>query len=197
MEEARVIARRLKEETCFGKAFTSLLKRTIRTLEIVLKEYGSPDMDIVHAWQLNEKHWGALQKVEMDKIERKYGTEQLTHWRNNFYDKPPKLETTDPRSAVLDSWYKQIPHIPNGESLNDLSLRVIPYLKSEIMPLIAKGENVLVISHRHVLRVIMRYLKNSSVDNMEKIDIEEGRGRIFTFNEIVEIVDEMEIKQTA
>ena len=65
------------------------------------------------------------------------------------------------------------------------------------MPLIAKGENVLVISHRHVLRVIMRYLKNSSVDNMEKIDIEEGGGRIFTVNEIVEIVDEMEIKQTA
>ena len=196
MKEVLTIANRLKEEgVCFGIAFTSLLKRTIKTLEIVLNEYSCNNVEVVHSWELNERHWGALQKVEIAKVRSMYGAEQIAQWRNDFYAKPPKQETTDLRSDGLGPSYKDIPYIPNGESLHDLSLRVIPYLKSKIMPLVAKDENALVISHRHVLRVIMRYLKNVSVDNMNMIDIEIGDVRIFTLNELAEIVEEKEIKR--
>jgi len=196
MEEVRSIAKRLKEEgVCFGMAFASLLARTVKTLEIILNEYDCNKVDVVRSWQLNERHWGALQKVEMDKVKSKYGAKLVDQWRNDYYAKPPKQEIVDSKNDDLGLHCKDMTYVPNGESLHDLSLRVIPYLKSIIMPLVAKDENVLVVSHRHVLRVIIRYLVNASVDNMKNIDVEVGEVRIFTFNELSQIVDKKEINR--
>ena len=196
MKESRLIAQRLKKEgVSFGIAFTSLLARTVKTLEIILNEYDCNKVDVVRSWQLNERHWGALQKVEMAKVKSKYGAKLVDQWRNDYYAKPPKQEIADLRSDDLGLHCNDMPYIPNGESLHDLSQRVIPYLKSIIMPLVAEDENVLVISHRHVLRVIIRYLVNASVDNMKNIDVEVGEVRIFTFNELSQIVDKKEINR--
>ena len=143
----------------FDEAHTSVLKRAIRTLEIILKELDFKDFKIFKSAALNERNYGDLQGLNKAEVEKQYGSAQLVLWRRSYEVVPPK-----------------------GESLKDTYKRVIPYYKSEIEPKLKVGKNILVVAHGNSLRALMMYLEDISSTEIPKIDLPTGKPRVYEFN---------------
>ena len=144
--EPRELLRILKEKKfVFDTAFTNLHKRAIGTTEIVLKEIGLK-IPVHKAWQLNERHYGALQGLNKSEMAQKYGEDKVHIWRRSYDVKPPALDKKDPRWPGNDPKYKGIDKksLPLAESLHDTIERVSPYWQKEILPPLKKGKKVLV-----------------------------------------------------
>lgn len=176
-EEARRAGRLLRSQGLdFDLAFTSLLKRAIRTLEIVSEEMGLARVPRVMAWELNERHYGSLQGRTWEEVAAEFGPEQVRLWRRGFRDIPPPLDPDDPRHPRFDQRYRDLPRdrLPSAESLADVSRRVVPFWTARIAPEIRSGRRVLVVSHGNALRALVKHLDGISDQGISKVEIPMG-----------------------
>ena len=162
VEEARAAGRLLKSGGyAFDLAFTSVLKRAIRTLWLALDELDRTWLPEVKDWRLNERHYGALQGLSKSEMAAKFGEQQVLVWRRSYDTPPPALAPEDPRSEARDPRYAGIV-VPRTECLKDTVARVVPYWETAIAPAVRAGKRVLVAAHGNSLRALVKHLDNIS-----------------------------------
>jgi len=187
-QEAHEAARLLKEAGyTFDLAFASVLKRSIKTLNIVLEDLDLLWLPVEKSWKLNERHYGALQGLSKSDTAVKYGEEQLKLWRRSLSVRPPQLTPDDPRFTLHDRRYKDIPpeNIPQGESLKDTVHRVGEFWRERIVPLIVKKEQVLISAHGNTLRALVKYLENLPEPDLMNLNIPTGIPLVYELDEEV------------
>ena len=165
VEEAKAAGRLLKAEGYeFDFAFTSVLKRAIRTLNFVLEEMDRLWIPVEKDWRLNERHYGDLQGLNKAETAAKFGNEQVMAWRRSYDTPPPALAAGDERDAARDPRYSKLKagDVPHTECLKDTVARVVPYWKSNIAPRVAAGERVLVAAHGNSIRALLKYFDGMS-----------------------------------
>ncbi len=160
----------------FDFAYTSVLKRAIRTLWIVLDELDQMYIPVENAWQLNERHYGSLQGLNKSEMAEKFGKEQVLVWRRSYNVPPPALEQNDERHPRFDPRYAKVdPNVlPACESLELTLARVLPYWESTIVPRLKKGEKVLIAAHGNSLRALVKHLDHISDDEIVELNIPTG-----------------------
>jgi 2,3-bisphosphoglycerate-dependent phosphoglycerate mutase len=176
-EEAREAGRLLRESGYqFDVAYTSVLKRAIRTLWFVLDELDLMWIPVTKDWRLNERHYGALQGLNKAETAAKHGEAQIKVWRRSYDIPPPALEPDDPRHPSHDPRYARLhPHeLPRTESLKDTVARFLPYWHSTIAPSIMSGKRVLVAAHGNSLRALVKYLDDISESEILELNIPTG-----------------------
>jgi 2,3-bisphosphoglycerate-dependent phosphoglycerate mutase len=166
----------IKEKLTFDVAFTSVLKRAIRTLWIIVDEMDLMWIPVERAWQLNERHYGALQGLNKAQTVERHGAEQVKIWRRSYDIPPPPLEPNDPRHARFDPRYRQLKpsEVPATESLKDTLARVLPYWEKRIAPELAGGRSVLVVAHGNSLRALVKMLDRISDADIVEFNIPTG-----------------------
>ena len=174
IEEARAAGRALKSGGYrFDLAYTSLLKRAIRTLWIALDELDQMWLPVSKDWRLNERHYGNLQGLNKAEMAAKFGEKQVLVWRRS-YDVPPEpLPPADPRSETNDPRYAGI-KVPASECLKDTVARVVPYWQSAIAPAIRSGKRVVVAAHGNSLRALVKHLDDISDADIIPLNIPTG-----------------------
>ncbi len=174
VEEARAAGRMLKSGGyAFDLAFTSVLKRAIRTLWLALEELDQTWVPEVKDWRLNERHYGALQGLDKSEMAARFGEQQVLAWRRSYDTPPPALEPDDPGSEARDPRYAGIA-VPRTECLKDTVARVVPYWEQAIAPQVRAGKRVLVAAHGNSLRALVKYLDNISDAAIVKENIPTG-----------------------
>ena len=174
VEEARAAGRLLKsEDLSFDLAFTSVLRRAIRTLWLVLDEMDLVWIPVENDWHLNERHYGALQGLNKAEMAAKFGEQQVLIWRRSYDTQPPALEPNDERSEARDPRYAGI-EVPRTECLKDTVARVIPYWEARIAPAVKAGRRVLVAAHGNSLRALVKHLDRLSDDAIVKENVPTG-----------------------
>jgi 2,3-bisphosphoglycerate-dependent phosphoglycerate mutase len=160
----------------FDVAFTSVLKRAIRTLWLTLDEMDLMWIPVHHSWRLNERHYGALQGLNKAETAAKHGDDQVKMWRRSYDIKPPALTTSDGRWPGRDGRYRDLePHdIPLTESLKDTVVRFLPCWHETIAPSVKSGLNVIVAAHGNSLRALVKFLDNISDDDIVELNIPTG-----------------------
>jgi len=177
VEEARAAGRLLRDgHYRFDRAFTSVLKRAIRTLWLALDEMDLMWLPVDKSWRLNERHYGALQRLNKAETAAKFGDQQVLVWRRSYDTPPPALEPGDPRSPAGDPRYAQLAAggLPLTECLKDTVARVMPYWNGAIAPAIRAGERVLVAAHGNSLRALVKYLDQVSDTDIVGLNIPTG-----------------------
>ena len=185
-EEAAAAGKLLKQEGyTFDEAYTSVLKRAIRTLWIILDELDLMWIPVTKSWLLNERHYGALQGMNKAEMAAQYGDEQVQIWRRSFDIPPEFLEESDERYLGKDPRYCSIEpgKFPRGECLKDTVARVVPYFKDEIAPKIKKGKRLLIAAHGNSLRALVKYLDDVSDDQITKLNIPTGIPLVYELDE--------------
>jgi 2,3-bisphosphoglycerate-dependent phosphoglycerate mutase len=176
-EEAILGGRLLREQQfTFDLAYTSVLKRAIKTLWLVLEETGLEWIPVVRAWQLNERHYGALQGLNKSEMATKYGEAQVKIWRRSYDVPPPPLEMDDERHPRFDRRYAGLApnQIPRSESLKNTVERMLPYWHSTMAPVVKSGQRVLIVAHGNSLRALVKYLDNVSDEEIVGMNIPTG-----------------------
>jgi 2,3-bisphosphoglycerate-dependent phosphoglycerate mutase len=177
IEEAHRAGRALREGGfTFDIAYTSLLKRAIRTLWIVLDEMDLMWVQVHRDWRLNERHYGALQGLNKAETARRHGEEQVKVWRRSYDVPPPPLEPADPRFPGHDRRYAGLDadDLPRTESLKDTVARFLPYWHEAIAPAITSGKRVLITAHGNSLRALVKYLDNVADSDIVELNIPTG-----------------------
>ncbi|HEY4212879.1 MAG TPA: 2,3-diphosphoglycerate-dependent phosphoglycerate mutase [Steroidobacteraceae bacterium] len=166
----------LKEKLEINIAFTSVLKRAIRTLWLALDEMDRMWIPVERSWRLNERHYGALQGLNKAQTVEKHGDAQVKIWRRSYDIPPPKLDLDDPRHPRVDPRYAGVngAELPATESLKDTLARVLPYWHSRIAPELRAGRNVLVAAHGNSLRAMVKMLDNVAEDEITELNIPTG-----------------------
>ena len=166
----------LKEGYGFDVAYTSVLKRAIRTLWITLDKMDLMWIPVVRSWRLNERHYGALQGLNKAETAEKFGEAQVKLWRRSYDVQPPALEPSDPRFPGRDPRYRGLgdADLPRTECLKDTVARVMPYWEGVIAPAVAAGQRVLVAAHGNSLRALVKYLDNVSDEEIVGLNIPTG-----------------------
>jgi len=175
--EAHTGGKLLKEDGyVFDIAYTSVLKRAIKTLWAVLEETGLEWIPVVRAWQLNERHYGNLQGLNKAETAEKFGDEQVKIWRRSYDVPPPPLEDSDERHPRFDPRYAGLSaeELPATESLKITLERVLPFWHSTIVPTIKSGKRVLIAAHGNSLRALVKYLDNVSEKDILELNIPTG-----------------------
>src|SRR5471032_2653344 len=186
VNEARAAGQILKEAGfTFDVAYTSVLKRAIRTLWLSLDAMDMMYLPIKHDWRLNERHYGALQGLDKAETAAKYGDEQVKQWRRGFAVTPPELDRADERFPGHDPRYAKLrpEELPTTESLALTIDRVIPYWTDVIKPRIESGERVIIAAHGNSLRALVKYLDNLSEDEILELNIPTGVPLVYEFDE--------------
>ena len=165
-----------KEGYVFDAAYTSVLKRAIRTLWIMLDELDQMWIPVYNSWRLNERHYGALQGLNKAEMAAKYGEQQVLVWRRSYDVPPPALEVSDERYPGSDPRYRDMSksEIPSCESLKDTVNRFLPYWHETLAPAIKSGKRLLVAAHGNSLRALVKYLDNVSEVDIVKLNIPTG-----------------------
>jgi 2,3-bisphosphoglycerate-dependent phosphoglycerate mutase len=177
IEEATGAGRVLKENGfIFDVAYTSVLKRAIRTLWLALDGMDLMWIPIHHSWRLNERHYGALQGLNKAEMAEKYGEQQVKIWRRSYDIQPPALDTTHPMYPGHDPRYKALDpkDIPFTECLKDTVARFLPHWHEVIAPAIKGGKRVIIAAHGNSLRALVKYLDNISDDAITELNIPTG-----------------------
>ena len=175
--EARRAGELLKAEGfTFDVAFTSVLKRAIRTLWIALDELDLMWIPVEHSWRLNERHYGALQGLNKAQTAAKYGDEQVLIWRRSYDVPPPALEESDARYPGTDPRYRGLSpaELPLTECLKDTVARFLPYWHQTIVPAIQGGKKVIIAAHGNSLRALVKYLDEISDEEIVGLNIPTG-----------------------
>ncbi len=169
----------------FDLAYTSVLKRAIRTLWISLDELDRMWLPIEHSWRLNERHYGALQGLDKAETAAEYGEDQVKVWRRSFATPPPPLELDDPRHPRHDPRYAGLDpaDLPRSESLRDTIDRFRPYWQSTIGPAIRDGRRVLIAAHGNSLRALVKDLDRISDEAIAGLDIPTGIPLVYELDE--------------
>jgi 2,3-bisphosphoglycerate-dependent phosphoglycerate mutase len=169
----------------FDVAFTSVLKRAIRTLWIVLDEMDLMWIPVMRHWRLNERHYGALQGLNKAETAEKYGTEQVYLWRRSYGVPPPALSLDDPRHPRFDRRYARLDptQLPATESLADTLNRVMPFWHDTIVPQLRRGTKVLIVAHGNSLRALVKHLDHISDDEIPALNIPTGIPLVYELDE--------------
>ena len=176
IDEAHEAGRVLQQEGFeFDIAFTSVLKRATKTLDIILQEMNL-NIPIKNSWRLNEKHYGSLQGLNKKETAEKYGKEQVHLWRRDYTTRPPALEKNDDRHPAKDSLYKEVPEkdVPSTECLKDTVERFLTYWTKEIVPVLKQGKKVIISAHGNSLRALVKHLDNVPTDEIVNLNIPTG-----------------------
>lgn len=185
-EEARAAGELLRREGYgFDIAYTSVLKRAIRTLWITLDALDAMWLPVVHSWRLNERHYGMLQGLNKAETAAKYGEEQVLIWRRAYAIAPDPLAPTDPRWAGSDPRYKHLrpEEIPATECLKDTVTRVVPFWNDSIAPALSRGRRVLVAAHGNSLRALIKYLDGVSDDDIVNLNIPTAQPLVYELDD--------------
>jgi 2,3-bisphosphoglycerate-dependent phosphoglycerate mutase len=177
IEEAKSAGRTLKESGyAFDVAFTSVLKRAVRTLWLTLDEMDLMWIPIHHSWRLNERHYGALQGLNKAEMAEKYGEQQVKIWRRSYDTRPPALDKTHSMYPGNDPRYKGMDtkDIPLTECLKDTVARFLPHWHNVIAPAIKSGKRVIIAAHGNSLRALVKYLDNIPDDAITELNIPTG-----------------------
>ena len=186
MTEAHAAGQLLKAEGyTFDVAYTSVLKRAIRTLWTVLDEMDLMWLPVVHHWKLNERHYGALQGLNKTETAAQYGEEQVLVWRRAYAIAPNPLPDGDPRSAASDPRYARLAtsQIPKTECLKDTVDRVSEFWLDSIAPAVKSGRRVIVAAHGNSLRALIKYLDNIGDDDIVNLNIPTARPLVYELDE--------------
>jgi 2,3-bisphosphoglycerate-dependent phosphoglycerate mutase len=165
----------------FDIVFTSVLKRCIRTIWIVLEQMERMWLPVEKSWRLNERHYGALQGLNKDETTREYGEDLVSLWRRSYTVRPPTLDRSDPRFPGHDPRYREVDvkDLPLTESLKDTVDRLLPYWFDKIAPVIRSGKKVLVVAHGNSLRALIKYLNHLSDQEVVDLHIPTGIPQLF------------------
>ena len=177
IEEAKKAGKILKKEGyTFNVAYTSLLKRGIRTLWIVLDEMDLMWIPVYRSWRLNERHYGALQGLNKAELAKKIGEEEVQILRRSYDVPPPPLKTSDPRYPGNDPRYADLSpeELPLTECLKDTVQRFLPYWHETIIPTIKEGKKVVISAHGNSLRALVQYLDNMTEEEIINLNIPTG-----------------------
>ncbi len=177
MEEARMAGDKLQEKGfTFDIAYTSVLKRAIRTLWIVMDVMDLMWLPVKNSWRLNERHYGALQGLNKSETAKKYGEEQVLVWRRSYDIPPPPLGKNDERYPGREAKYSNLAEsqLPLTESLKDTYARCLPYWHSTIAPAVRSGKRVIISAHGNSLRALVKYLDNLSEEAVVGLNIPTG-----------------------
>lgn len=160
----------------FDIAYTSVLKRAIKTLFLIQEEMDLHWLPVIRAWQLNERHYGNLQGLNKTEMAEKFGEEQVKIWRRSYDVPPPALELTDERHPKFDRRYASLSsgQLPATESLKITLDRVLPYWNETLAPEIKSGKRVLVVAHGNSIRALVKYLDNVSESEITELNIPTG-----------------------
>ena len=186
IEEARAAGRLLKREGFdFDIAFTSVLKRAIRTLNFALEEMDRLWIPVEKSWRLNERHYGALQGLNKAQTAAKFGEKQVMLWRRSYDVRPPALEAGDERDASRDPRYRALSaaEIPRTECLKDTVARVVPCWIERIAPRVEAGERVLVAAHGNSLRALIKYFDAMSDEAIVAENVPTGIPLLYEFDD--------------
>ncbi|CAB3885386.1 2,3-diphosphoglycerate-dependent phosphoglycerate mutase [Achromobacter pulmonis] len=185
-EQARKAGELLKKEGyTFDLAYTSVLKRAIRTLWIALDAMDAMYTPVGVNWRLNERHYGALQGLNKAETAAKYGDEQVLIWRRAYAIAPEPLSLDDERHPRFDSRYAKIPadQLPATECLKDTVARVLPFWNESIAPAIRAGRKVLIAAHGNSLRALIKHLDNVSDDDIVNLNIPTGQPLVYELDD--------------
>jgi 2,3-bisphosphoglycerate-dependent phosphoglycerate mutase len=177
IEEARKAGAVLKREGfVFDIAYTSVLKRAVRTLWIVMDEMDLMWVQVKNTWRLNERHYGALQGLNKSETAAKYGEPQVLIWRRSYNIPPPALEKTDRRYPGNENKYGNLSgaQIPLSESLEDTYRRCLPYWHKTIAPAVRSGKRIIIAAHGNSLRALVKYLDRVSNEEIVNLNIPTG-----------------------
>jgi 2,3-bisphosphoglycerate-dependent phosphoglycerate mutase len=181
--EARAAGTLLKSEGYdFDVAYTSMLKRALRTLWIALDELDRMWLPVEKSWRLNERHYGALQGLNKAEMAAKYGEAQVLAWRRSYDTPPPALTPDDPRYEGSDRRYAGV-EVPLTESLKDTVARAVPYWQSSIAPALRAGKRVLVAAHGNSMRAVVKHLDGISDEAIVKLNIPTGIPLVYELDE--------------
>ncbi|MFA6409735.1 MAG: 2,3-diphosphoglycerate-dependent phosphoglycerate mutase [Gammaproteobacteria bacterium] len=184
--EAKNAGKLLKEaKFTFDIAFTSVLKRAIRTLWLTQEALDLMWIPVVKSWRLNERHYGALQGLNKTEMAKKFGEEQVHIWRRSYDIQPPALENNDPRSSINDPRYKNMDPglIPLTECLKDTVIRFLPFWYDQIIPAILSKKNILISAHGNSLRALVKHLDNVSDKEIPELNIPTGLPLVYELNQ--------------
>ena len=174
VDEAHAAGQLLKREGfAFDLAYTSVLKRANKTLDIVLEELDALWLPVEHSWRLNERHYGDLQGLNKAETAAKFGDEQVLTWRRSYDTPPPPLPEGDERLTSSDPRYASLPRaqFPRTECLKDTVARFVPYWETVIVPNILAGRRILIAAHGNSLRALIKYLDNISDSEIVGLNI--------------------------
>ena len=169
--------------------FTSYQKRAINTLKLILNTLRIKDIDTIKAWQLNERHYGALTGLNKDEMKKTYGEKKIHEFRRSWNSPPDPLNKNNPYHPINIETYKNVPleNIPDTESLKDTYESVLPYFKKEIQNKLENNKNVLVAAHGNSIRAICKFLFNLNEKKIPLLEIPTGNPLMITFNSKNEI----------
>ncbi|MFH1875230.1 MAG: 2,3-diphosphoglycerate-dependent phosphoglycerate mutase [Pseudomonadota bacterium] len=175
----------LKEGYIFDVAFTSVLKRAIRTLWLVQDKMDLMWIPVIRSWRLNERHYGALQGLNKSEMAKKFGEDQVLIWRRSYDIPPPALEESDERYPGKDPRYHDLDehHLPLTECLKDTVARFLPYWNDTIVPQIKAGKKVLIAAHGNSLRALVKHLDDVSEKDIVSLNIPTGMPLVYELDE--------------
>ena len=191
-DEARAAGRLLREEGfAFDFAFTSLLKRAIRTLWLTLDSMDQVWIPVRREWRLNERHYGALQGLNKAETAAKHGDDQVLVWRRSYDIPPPPLESNDERNPRNDRRYADLgdQEIPLSECLKDTVERFLPLWHESIAPMVKTGKSVLIAAHGNSLRALVKYLDEVSEEDIVGLNIPTGMPLIYELDSELKPID--------
>jgi 2,3-bisphosphoglycerate-dependent phosphoglycerate mutase len=183
VDEARKAAHLLKAGGYdFDLAFTSVLKRAIRTLWLALDELDRLWLPVEKSWRLNERHYGALQGLNKAEMAAKFGEAQVHSWRRSYDVPPPALDAADPRYEARDPRYAGV-EVPRTECLKDTVARVLPYWNASIAPAVRAGKRVLVAAHGNSLRALVKHLDSIGDAEIVGLNIPTGMPLVYELDD--------------
>ncbi len=177
LAEAAEAGRRLKKAGyTFDVAYTSVLKRAIKTLWLALEELDLMWIPVTRSWRLNERHYGALSGLNKAEMAAKHGEEQVHVWRRSYDIRPPEYAVNDAQNPARDRRYAALSasELPRGESLKDTVARVVPYWNDSIVPALKRGERVMIAAHGNSLRALVKHLDRIADDKIVAVNIPTG-----------------------
>ncbi len=192
IQEAIQGGRALKEQKLqFDIVFTSVLKRAIKSLNLVLNELDQHWLPVIKSWRLNERHYGELQGLNKSEMAEMHGEEQVKVWRRSFDTPPPFLKKEDPRHPSHDPRYKNVDpsELPAGESLKLTASRFQPFWEAEIVPKLRAGQNVLIVAHGNSLRALMMILEKLSPEQIMEVNMPTGIPLLYDLDANLKIQD--------
>ena len=192
IQEARDAGKRLKlQGYTFDLAFTSVLKRAIRTLWIILDELALMWIPVHGSWRLNERHYGELQGLNKEATVERYGKEQVKIWRRSYDTAPPPLTGAGSWVPEKDGRYREMGNgdMPKSESLKDTLDRVLPFWHEAIVPRLQEGRRTIIAAHGNSLRALVKYLDNISEKEIPNLEIPTGAPLVYELDEHLRAVN--------
>ena len=169
----------------FDLAYTSVLRRAVKTLWIVMEDMELEWISVINAWQLNERHYGALQGLNKAEMAEKFGEAQVKIWRRSYDIQPPPLELDDPRHPRFDRRYANLSEaeLPRTECLKDTVARMLPYWHTTLAPVVRTGKKLIICAHGNSLRALVKYLDDVPDEVIPELNIPTGIPLVYELNQ--------------